>query len=129
MKALKTIGGWTIGLSTMALVPFSAKAQQAYPVYPQLPAPPHSMQVTQPQYGYPQPQMYPAQPQYIYVPVPQPQPQPEPQVVKPAPMPQPAPAPVPEIKVDARPSWGQIIVGGVVQGAAQGGMNKLLEGI
>ena len=93
-------------------------AQQAYPAYPQLPMP-NSMQV-QP-YGYPQP------PQYIYVPVPQPKP--EPQVVKPAPMPQPAPAPVPEIKVDARPSWGQIIVGGAVQGAAQSGMNKILGGI
>ena len=84
-------------------------AQQAFQTYPPQP------------YGYPQP------PQYIYVPVPQPRPQPE--IIKPAPMPQPAPAPVPEIKVDARPSWGQIIVGGAVQGAAQSGMNRILGGI
>lgn len=86
-------------------------AQQAFQTYPPQPPVP---------YGYPQPQ-------YIYVPVPQPRPQPE--VIKPAPMPQPAPAPVPEIKVDARPSWGQIIVGGAMQGAAQSGMNRILGGI
>jgi hypothetical protein len=100
-------------------------AQQAYPAYPQLPMP-NSMQV-QP-YGFPQqPYGYPQPPQYIYVPVPQTQP--EPQVVKPAPMPQPAPAPVPEIKVDARPGLGQTILGGLVQGAAQSGMNRILGGL